>query len=789
MSFRKETVQAALLQLNPSTPPRQGLSTAPTNGGLYYDETANQFFGIVNGQVAPLGGAVVFAGTPTGSCQPNQIAINSGTGALYSCSSGSWVQVGPTAGSLVSPVTSPNPLAFDVNLALKGPIPHSDVTRYGVRSVNTSIAPAAPGITATINSTSASAALSSASTFQNGDGVVIFGAGASHSMTTPTGLTVTPSVAAFGTGTGIVVNGPAGGATTYNYQIVARNKQGGLTAASTVATTAAGASALGAQSVVISGFTRSGSTVTATTSSAHGLSVGSMVYIFAAVNGADNLNFGGWYVVSTVADNTHFTYVTGQDVAAGALSVSAGGGTANWFNCNHLSWSPVTGAFEYYIYGRTGGSLTLLGVSKVQSTVNGLTLDTTWDDFGSPMMDGILLPFLAPSTPPVSATSNSLVTTISSGAGTTTLTLANSAGTSVSGATILFDNAPNIATAAAACVNNSLVYFPNGTFVVNSYLTIPSGVTLNLAGATLTLNDTMELTSGVKILGMIGAQASSSLAFGTPVGAFISVNRANPGIYGSFGDFFFSGFQTTASGNCSIAMTLDNPAYSVFQDINFADGGSGYMGMPIIVRNMDFFLSFERVAVVCGPGQVNGACATPAMFFSGMGSLSFRKLSMNRRGIYFIPNPAGANCTFYPISRLQGGITPFFNTYFSAGGNVGGTYEFRDVELDTMNHALIANLSGTNTNANVIITGGSGPSGSFGYVTGKPMGIIDGASVTNAGQNINLKQIINTLTFATLGTPSNGTFAFCPDCTIANPCAGSGTGALAKRLNGVWVCN
>jgi hypothetical protein len=43
--------------------------------------------------------------------------------------------------------------------------------------------------------------------------------------------------------------------------------------------------------------------------------------------------------------------------------------------------------------------------------------------------------------------------------------------------------------------------------------------------------------------------------------------------------------------------------------------------------------------------------------------------------------------------------------------------------------------------------------------------------------------------FANLGTPSNGAFAYCSDCTIANPCASGGTGAFAKRLNGVWVCS
>lgn len=46
------------------------------------------------------------------------------------------------------------------------------------------------------------------------------------------------------------------------------------------------------------------------------------------------------------------------------------------------------------------------------------------------------------------------------------------------------------------------------------------------------------------------------------------------------------------------------------------------------------------------------------------------------------------------------------------------------------------------------------------------------------------------VTFANLfNLALNGVIVYCSDCTIANPCAGSGTGAIAKRLNGVWVCN
>lgn len=44
------------------------------------------------------------------------------------------------------------------------------------------------------------------------------------------------------------------------------------------------------------------------------------------------------------------------------------------------------------------------------------------------------------------------------------------------------------------------------------------------------------------------------------------------------------------------------------------------------------------------------------------------------------------------------------------------------------------------------------------------------------------------LAFASLGTPADGTFTYCTDCTQANPCAGSSSGAFARRENGAWNC-
>lgn len=65
-------------------------------------------------------------------------------------------------------------------------------------------------------------------------------------------------------------------------------------------------------------------------------------------------------------------------------------------------------------------------------------------------------------------------------------------------------------------------------------------------------------------------------------------------------------------------------------------------------------------------------------------------------------------------------------------------------------------------------------------------GTMPGERVRAASQG--RRQLVPTV-FANLGTPPNGTMVYCSDCTVANPCAAGGTGAIAKRLNGAWVCN
>lgn len=51
---------------------------------------------------------------------------------------------------------------------------------------------------------------------------------------------------------------------------------------------------------------------------------------------------------------------------------------------------------------------------------------------------------------------------------------------------------------------------------------------------------------------------------------------------------------------------------------------------------------------------------------------------------------------------------------------------------------------------------------------------------------------IGSTTFSVLGTPVNASSVYCSDCTVASgiddTCAGSGSGAFAERVNGVWKC-
>lgn len=636
---------------------------------------------------------------------------------------------------------------WNANARFKGPNPYVDVTAYNVRAIQATATPAVSGITATISNGSTSATVSTASCpiqtgsvcFQNGDGVVILGAGAAQSMTTPSAPTVQPSVARVMTGTGDVVNAPAGSA-SYSYVISACDKGGGCTAASATGSTATGSAALGSQSVTLTSCSRSSATVTCTTSGAHGLAVGTGILINSS-NGLSDTSFSGWYQVATVPDNTHFTFTSGQTTANGA-SASATGGTVFWWNCNHISWSTVAGAYRYFVWNTTS-TPKLVAVSKpINLTNNGFTSGTlSVDDFGSPMMDNLtsVPPYISTTTPPASATNDSLVTTITSGAGTTTLTLANTASNSVTNATILFDNEPNIKAAGVVAQQSYPLYFPipvagSGSYVVNSFLDWSGISPAMIVPGGVTFNDTMFavgklLGDPMPTYGGSGGQFVIELSAGVACRVIPCIHQIAGGLV--------RGITFSGGSNQIIDVLNDGGGGgggTTFDRVNFSGQGSSadYMSIPLYTRGQSGQASavshLRRVTFNVGPNQVDGLTATPVWFCDDCGTTIVDEVFINRRGMLWKGDPAGM-----PVSLkwgyVQGGIVPFITTQGAGGINA----NIEQVVEDTTGHSLVANLPGAgNQCVNVRVLNAGSPSNGMPLITGNALCSLNGST---SGQN------------------------------------------------------
>lgn len=689
-----------------------------------------------------------------------------------------------------------------------GPNPWVDTRAYGVRGVVSNATPAIPGITGTILSGTTSLTLSTSSCpsqtltscFKNGDGIVVYAAGPINTITTPSAPTVTPSTAQALTGSLLDVASPAG-STAYAYSIVARDANGGLTIASSNGTTVTGAATLGVQTVNIASITMSNNIVTVQTSAAHNLSVGSMFVTQGVTQGSSTAPnpFNQWAVVATVPDNTHFTFTTSSDTRNGAAATGAGSGTVTYWNSNHLTWAPVSGAFQYYIYGRTAGSLTLIGVSWPQNTI--LAGDPTYlafDDFGPVVTTYANPPSYVPSTPPVSATNDMLATTIVSGAGTTTLTLANTATNSVSSSTVLFDDAVTFLAAANAAGNSSILLPYGGSYVFNSPITIPSSTAILQEGSVV-LNETVTLTGESVWRG--AADKGSSISFQYQSNPSIIVAKASPGLYSTGAPNLFNlSFSTgNYSGGTMVLWdeTLGNIPGPIFSNVNWSlsGGSTDYNTLGLVFRGTHSGLGGGAVATftntIFTSSQNASLVATyPAFYANNYAGINFTEnLFLSGKGILIRPSQQGGTVTAKAI-YTQAAYMPLFSfTNAQGGGTAGAGLIAQGCIFDTTTVPFAANLGGLNfglntlgcaANAALNVTGVAGSSTNDGQsqntnssFVASPW-VLDGNFFNNitAGQGQISQQVYNT----SLRTGS-GYSIFVPDATPAAPtCVTNSTG-------------
>lgn len=160
----------------------------------------------------------------------------------------------------------------------------------------------------------------------------------------------------------------------------------------------------------------------------------------------------------------------------------------------------------------------------------------------------------------------------------------------------------------------------------------------------------------------------------------------------------------------------------------------------------------------------NAGNAFTQLAFGGLTS-SFPSLTRSGTTLQCTLADSSGTCQINAVRFLSGAASPTAAFAVSNGGNYGGAsgsqYAWTSSATDgtaTLDTGVARAAAGY-----VKLTDGS---------SGNAKGIIPGQ-----------------VTFSALGTPSNGNIVYCSDCTIANPCASGGTGAIAKRLNGAWICN
>lgn len=641
----------------------------------------------------------------------------------------------------------------------KGPNPYVDATTFGVRAVNPNIAPAISGVNCTTTGGQPTVTISSASTFQNGDGIVCQNAGAANGL----GAAPTPTVAPFnsraGTGTGDGVAAPAG-ATTYNYTVFACDVGGGCTAAGTAGSTATGNASLGSQSQTGYSATRSNDTWTYTVGSAPPFSAGTVVTIDTPTSGTADADFEGTYKVSTVT-GTGFTVANAPlDTRSSppARTASLGTYTVHYFNYNKVTWSAVTGSpFRYFVCSdrASPGTFHVLGTDLLpQNPVNTGFNDGAleFDDFGATMLAQSInnLPwYVTDANCTGAATNDNWVTKIASGAGTTTLTMSGNAPNSNGGPlTIRFDNTPNLITAvtAAGATPVELAFPSSGSYVFNSAANLTSLTPILMIPAGAIFNDTLIINgnaAGSKLYGDRLPGGSSATQFQSQSKPIISGN-AWPLILCSNGFACVTSSLQFSAPNNGIAFLQDGGSGalgSTYTDSAFLTGSQStdYMGIGFVCRGTagaDCRASFNgKTLISSGTQAMANLSATPSFYCDFCADIIFNELMGGARALAFFGTVAGGTVGVrITHADWQGGSTPFIMTGLKSASG-GGYIILGRIVLDTMAQPCITNLNALSLISSV--ASGCLPSSSVPQFTGirNGGGLNEPQLSTTTGQN------------------------------------------------------
>ena len=474
----------------------------------------------------------------------------------------------------------------------KGPIPWRDVSAYmkdgNGNTVNCSSTDTSGGAntTGTISlGTPTALTLAAAKDFKNGCGIAILGAGPLPTISTPPSTLSISSVS--GNGSTITIT------TTANHNLAIGS--GGQP-----------------QGIVVSGCTGGSGTFNGTFSIASVADTTHLTYS-ASGNGtpsscAATVMFG--YAHGTGGSTTYKYQIAAVDGLMGVTAASStisvtGNATLSKYNYNHLMWacgtanclnasSPTNGPYMWLVYSDKGlgGALSCIGTAFT----NG------YSDQGF----AYACPAFAPSSPPASAVAEALSTTISSGGGTTTLTLASPATTGVTSANVYHDEQSFL----TSCINDVIndqkspaaqagssygCYIPPG----NWWFTTPSGLSTvnpypNTGELRIRVAGTLQLhvmplfiNSGYKIEGVGGGGGGASFDNGQKV--LISLGSGTTGAPAAAvltgGGTTFTGFAVNYPAQNIIYVNAGGSSEVQLSNLSFQNGVANY-GAQIQVENL-----------------------------------------------------------------------------------------------------------------------------------------------------------------------------------------------------------
>jgi hypothetical protein len=641
-----DSTKSVSAQITVTAPPSSvvSVSLAPTSASVQVSQS-QQFDAVVQNDTQNKG--VTWTLTQSGAaCSP-------ACGSLVGFSAQTAIYVAPAAVPNPSVVTltatslADNTRSASATITVASAVPSGgtsqwiDITRYGARSVNP-----APTATADCISGSTLVTLSNGgwpqdfTQFENGDSIRLDNCGPPTAMTPPTGVAVSPGMNAGGTP---AVSGLSLGTTAYSYQVVACDKSGGCSAASAIASTTSGPATLGRVTAPISRMSLSNNTMTVTTATAHGFANNALVYI--QYFSTHTASFEGWYIVSNVPSATTFTFLTSIDSRIdGTPTLDTSGGTAVAFNCDVVSWTAVTNAWKYFIYGRNSGAMSLIGVAEPGTT--------SWQDYGSTMMGNFSFPSFVPVTPPSSTLNQYLLTTISSGGGTSSIVIAAAASTTTKVMARMGSDAAILAAFKAA--RYGTLFIPLGTYQVAGYLDLHAFWPVYVAqSGTLVIADTIQIPGAIY---WRGTSPNAPTAFQESPTPFIA------GMPGSYPTMYLSNtgtvqfdhiqFKSSALNGILLlyadtdAVSSSPPGLLNFDYVQFAAGGgnpTGYMHRHIIFRTGGFDYNFSNSLFIADQEpKVNisdvGYTFLPSVLFAPFGSTPTG--SINFRNSWFVGKSA-----------------------------------------------------------------------------------------------------------------------------------------------------